>query len=250
MRAILYVGHGTRSKKGAAEAKQFLRNVIEQTPSSIQEISFLELTHPFIEEGFELCIKKGATEITVVPLFLLAAGHIKNDIPEALTPLKEKYPNVQVKVAGPFGVQHQILDAIAELVKEKAGELNGQEAILIVGRGSSDPVIHEAFAMIREGLEQRLGIKHSRLCYLAATAPTFQEGIESITHETKGRVIVIPYLLFGGLLLNEIKAEVKSRQKNGYQILHTDCLSRHPVIRNIVIACATGKEGEYATARY
>lgn len=250
MRAILYIGHGTRSKKGAAEAMGFLQSVIDQTHVSIQEISFLELTEPFIEEGFELCIKKGATEITVVPLFLLAAGHIKNDIPEALAPLIEKYPHVQVNVADPFGVQHQILDAIAELVKEKAGELSGRESILIVGRGSSDSDIHEAFATIAKGLGQRLRIKHSRLCYLAATTPTFQEGIESITHEAKDRVIVIPYLLFGGLLLNEINREVLTRQKNGYQILHTGCLSRHQVIRDIVIARATGKEDEYATTRY
>ena len=71
MRAILYVGHGTRSKKGAAEAKSFLQKIIRQTNISIQEISFLELTEPFIEEGFIRCVKKGAAAITVVPLFLL-----------------------------------------------------------------------------------------------------------------------------------------------------------------------------------
>ena len=90
MRAILYVGHGTRSKKGAAEAKSFLQKIIRQTNISIQEISFLELTEPFIEEGFIRCVKKGAAAITVVPLFLLAAGHIKTDIPEALLPLQQQ----------------------------------------------------------------------------------------------------------------------------------------------------------------
>ncbi|TWT06378.1 sirohydrochlorin chelatase [Planococcus sp. CPCC 101016] len=234
MKAILYVGHGTRSKKGAAEATGFLEKIIGQNPISIQEISFLELTEPFIEEGFTRCVEKGATKITVVPLFLLAAGHIKTDIPEALLPLQRQYPQIQVTVADPFGVQKRILDAIAEMVR--AGRVwSGTEALLVVGRGSSDPAIHKAFGEIAEGLKQRLGTETISLCYLAATTPTFQQGIKDISREIESRVIVIPYLLFEGLLLDEIEREVDKRKGQGQQISHTGCLSRHQAIQEIIL---------------
>ncbi|WP_462409614.1 sirohydrochlorin chelatase [Neobacillus sp. Marseille-QA0830] len=236
MKAILYIGHGTRSKKGAEEAIAFIRRVMERIPVPIQEFSFLELTEPSIEEGFRRCVQRGATEITVVPLFLLAAGHIKQDIPDALSLLKKEYPQVKVNVRNPFGVQDKILDAIAELVRQLIMDLGQQDSILVVGRGSSDPGIHAAFSEIAAGIQNRLGAGNISVCYLAATEPRFKEGIESISAITSsGRVIVIPYLLFSGLLLAEVNLEVRNRQKNGQSIIHTGPLSSHRAFEDIIM---------------
>ena len=235
MQAILYVGHGTRSTKGAEEAKLFLNEVMNRVEAEIQEISFLELTQPTIEESFERCIEVGATNITVVPLFLLAAGHIKQDIPEKLKYLQQKHPFVQVIVADPFGVQEIILDGIVELIKETAGELMLEDSLLIVGRGSSDTAIHQNFLQIVTGIASRLTVSKVNVCYLAATTPTFSEGIEHMSRTTVGRVVVIPYLLFGGLLLSEIQAEVRKRKKRGESIILTSALSKHQAIQDIVV---------------
>lgn len=238
-RAILYVGHGTRSKKGAEEAKEFLGRVIARVDAPIQEISFLELTDPFIPEGFERCVAKGATEITVVPIFLLTAGHIKEDIPEALEPLRFKYPDVSLEVAPAFGVQDRIVDAISELMRATVGNVEAADSVLLVGRGSSDPVIHEAFFEIKTGLAERLGVSRVSVCYLAATTPLFAEGIERISVEAVGRVLVVPYLLFAGLLLSEVEREVRKRRRAGQDILLMEPLSRHEVIQDIVVERAT-----------
>src|SRR6476660_4577382 len=112
MKAILYIGHGTRSKKGVKEADSFVKRVMAQIDVPIQEICFLELTDPCIEEGFFRCVERGATEITVIPLFLLSAGHIKKDIPQVLISLRKRYATIQVNVRDPFGVQGKILEGI------------------------------------------------------------------------------------------------------------------------------------------
>ncbi|MGD6781779.1 sirohydrochlorin chelatase [Sutcliffiella horikoshii] len=243
-RAILYVGHGTRSKKGAEEAKGFLERVIARVDAPIQEISFLELTEPYIPAGFERCVEKGATEITVVPIFLLTAGHIKEDIPEALAGLRLKYPEVRVEIAPAFGVQERIVDAISELVTATVGKVEAADSVLLVGRGSSDPAIHEAFSQIRTGVGERLGVSRVDVCYLAATTPLFAEGIELISSEVAGRVLVVPYLLFAGLLLSEVEREVRKRKGGGQDVLLIEPLSRHEVIQEIVVERATvsGKE--------
>jgi sirohydrochlorin ferrochelatase len=249
-KAILYIGHGTRSKQGAEEAIGFLKEVSAKVPIAIQEFSFLELTEPFIVEGFERCLAKGATEVMVVPIFLLTAGHIKEDIPEALKPLRVKYPKVNVKLAEAFGVQERIIKGISELVRENAGEVTGADSILLVGRGSSDPAIHEAFASVKESIGKRLGNARVGVCYLAAATPSFAEGIEEITRLAEGRVIVVPYLLFAGLLLSEVAREVKKRQRAGQDIVLIDPLGRHQAIQDIVVERASGKEAEYAAANY
>jgi len=242
MKAILYIGHGTRSKKGAEEARAFIEKVIGRIDVLIQEISFLELSEPLIEEGFKRCVERGATEINVVPLFLLAAGHIKQDIPLALAGLQASFPDVQVTVREPFGVQGKILDAVADLVSESVSKLVPEDRLLIVGRGSSDPGIQENFSEIVGGIRYRLGIEHVSVCYLAGAEPRLRGGLESITEDAAGRVIVVPYLLFSGLLFTEVYKEVRKRRKLGQQILHTCPLSSHQVFEDIVIESATGKE--------
>jgi sirohydrochlorin ferrochelatase len=239
MKAILYIGHGTRSNQGAEEARAFVHRVMERIPIPIQELSFLELTEPSIAQGFNRCVEKGATEITVVPIFLLAAGHIKKDIPEALDVLKKQYPEVTVKIKDPFGVQGLLLDGLAELILNTAGDLSQRDSILIVGRGSSDPSIHKAFAEIGEGMKERLGTSLVSVCYLAAAQPKFDEGLELMSQQASGRVIVVPYLLFSGLLLSEINQKVGQRQAHGQLIIHTGQLSKHKVIENLIVKRAT-----------
>ncbi|MEH7505170.1 sirohydrochlorin chelatase [Neobacillus drentensis] len=241
MKAILYIGHGTRSKDGAEEAKSFIQRVMERINVEIQEISFLELTKPGIEEGFLRCVDRGAMEITVVPLFLLAAGHIKEDIPLALSPLCKKYPDIQVNIKDPFGVQGEILDGIAELVRETVDDLSPQDSILIVGRGSSDASIHTAFSDIVKGIRERLGVEYITVCYLAAAEPRLLDGLENISKNTAGKIIVIPYLLFSGLLLKEVDQNVSMRQDLGQRIIHTGSLSKHRVIEDIIIDRAIGR---------
>jgi sirohydrochlorin ferrochelatase len=239
MKAILYIGHGTRSKMGVQEAISFVQRVKHRVDVPIQEVSFLELTEPSIEQGFQQCVERGATEITVVPLFLLAAGHIKKDIPEALSLLKKSYPEISIMISDPFGVQERIFDAIAELVRQTIDNIKSNDSVLIVGRGSSDPGLHATFAEIASGVGGRLGIENISVCYLAATEPSLEEGLETISHHAESRVIVIPYLLFSGLLLTEIKKSVKKRQKNGQDIVQTGPLTEHRVIEDIVIQRAT-----------
>ena len=215
MKAILYVGHGTRSKKGAVEIRAFIERVKARIDVPIQELSFLELTEPLIEEGFDRCVEQGATEIDVVPLFLLAAGHIKRDIPEALSPLMAKYPTIPVKIKNPFGVQEVILDAVAELINNSAGDVYPDDRLLIVGVGSSDPDIHVHFGRIATGMSERLKAEKVSVCYFAATEPRLSEGLETIAEGAVGRVIVVPYMLFSGLLLAELNKIVRAAKKKG-----------------------------------
>ena len=250
MRAILYIGHGTRSKKGADEAKAFLHRVMSDVKIEIQELSFLELTKPFIDEGFTRCVERGATSICVVPIFLLSAGHIKADIPDALKPLKEKYPHIPVDMAEPFGVRTDILNAMTELIKDTVPNLSPKDSILIVGRGSSDPTVHHNFAEIANGMRERLGVHVVNVCYLAATTPTFQDGIHQISETVKSRVIVVPYLLFEGLLLAEVRAEVQKRKKAGESVILTKALGKHQTMRKIIVKRAAEGEKAYAASHH
>jgi sirohydrochlorin ferrochelatase len=131
---------------------------------------------------------------------------------------------------------------VAELVRETVGTVVQQDQVLIVGRGSSDPDTLADFDLIAAGLKERLGIKGVSVSYLAAAEPRFQEGLRTVMETAEGKVIVIPYLLFSGLLIAEVTAEIRKWSKLGREIYHTGILSSHRVIEDMVVARATERE--------
>lgn len=239
MNAILYISHGTRSKKGEGEAHAFLQKVMTLVDVPIQEICFLELSQPSIEEGFRLCVEKGASNITVVPVFLLAAGHIKRDIPDKLAQIQKEYPHITISLNNAIGVHEEILDGIVEMVTKHVPTLNSHDGVLVVGRGSSDPHIHHAFSLIESGLQKRLGVECISTCYLAVAEPKLQDGLELMLKKNLKRIIVIPYLLFSGLLLSEVNKVCKNY---GSHIVLIEPLSRHSAVERLVAEIARGNQ--------
>lgn len=240
MKAILYIGHGTRSQNGLNEVCSFVKRVRNRVNVPIQELSFLELADPNIETGFSRCVSRGATEIEIIPLFLLEADHINKDIPQVLTELRSRFPSVKVRLQKPFGVHDRMLDGLAEAIKSCVQKITPQDYYLIVGRGSSDPLVPSAFKKISSGIQERIHTAHISVSYLAAAEPRMVDSLDQIIAEKRyERVVVIPYLLFPGLLLSKIEKEAQRRQKDGQNILHLDCLSSYPFLEKIIVERAS-----------
>ncbi|KEK23689.1 sirohydrochlorin chelatase [Bacillus gaemokensis] len=207
MKAVLYVCHGSRLRAAKEEAISFIASCMDRVSALIQEFCFLELTSPSIEEGFATCVKRGATEIIVIPVFLLAAGHVKEDIPYELEKLKKKYPNVGVDYGNPFGVSDTLVSAAYK--GSSVQEYEKEVTILLVARGSSDPETLRDIKYIAALFEKKEKIRKVEVCYLAAVEPKFEEKLQEVVERKEENVVILPYLLFTGLLMKHIEKEVR-----------------------------------------
>ncbi|MCA1026016.1 sirohydrochlorin chelatase [Cytobacillus kochii] len=226
MKAILYIAHGTRSKKGIREVECFLQTIMKQVNVPIQEWSYLEICAPTIEQGIEACVHQGAREIEIIPLLLLKGGHYKKDIPGLLLSLQRRFSAIKIDLLPPFGVQSYILDGICDLINEKYSPITEKDHLLVVGRGSSDMNIYKDFNLITTGLKARLAVNNVTSCFLAAATPRLEEGYHLSQSRTKNRVIIIPYLLFSGLLLDELQQFTEQKRALGDQTFIIEPLSR------------------------
>lgn len=202
MRAILYVGHGTRVREGERQAIEFIERVKSQMDEPIQEIAFLEISSPSIEEGVATCVAKGATEIIVMPLLLLTAQHATTDLPEILAEVGPKYPTVTFTLGQPIGVTRTMIDAVIEQLSTQPISKNAQ--LIIVGRGSSEPAIQQEFAEIASRLKLRTAIRSIDIAFLYGSGPKIED-VLALHQERKEPVVLIPYLLFSGLLMKRLE---------------------------------------------
>jgi sirohydrochlorin ferrochelatase len=235
MKAVLYICHGSRIGEANEQAISFIQQVMKKVDIPIQEISFLELSEPTIAQGFERCVEKGATTIIAIPILLLTAAHAKIDMPNELTKLTLRFPDIKVKFGQPIGVHEKMIDLLLERVRDTQIPIKEESKVLLVGRGSSDPDVKRDITRIAEMLEQRSPVKRVEVCFLTAAKPSFQEGLEEAKRSGAKQVFVIPYLFFTGILMGRIENSIKNvniNQKTEWILCRY--LGYHPIVEEII----------------
>ncbi|RBW70905.1 sirohydrochlorin chelatase [Bacillus taeanensis] len=234
MQAVLYIGHGSRVREANKQAADFLTKSMKEISVPIQEYCFLELAEPTIAEGIARCAARGASKIAVVPLLLLTAGHAKLDIPEALEKVKKEYPSIEFQYGRPLGVHDRIVDILIERITEQKISISNKTTVLLVGRGSSDPDSPRDLGVIADMLKIKGGFQSVKTCFLAAASPSFKEGLKNAIHSESRQIVVLPYLLFTGILMKDMEKTIAALDKNGKEIILCNYLGYHQNLQTIL----------------
>jgi len=253
MEAILYVSHGSRIAAARYEAARFVEQCKAAIDIPIQELCFVELAEPDIVTGVDRCVAQGATRIIVVPLLLLSAGHAKHDIPAALELAKQRRPSLEIVCGTPFGVHEAMIDIIIDRIGEHPTPLDNESMILLIGRGSSDPDTKRDITAIARLLKEKTNVPHVDICFLAATHPTLDEGLEQANASIYRHVFVVPYLLFTGVLMKTIERKLEALPVSHQQWHLCSYLGYHPrlvtLIQDQVLSLSLAKKEAVSKGR-
>jgi sirohydrochlorin cobaltochelatase len=205
--ALLIVGHGTRDPRGAREFHELVSLVRENALVPV-EGGFIELSRPPISECVNRLADAGSREISAVPLMLLAAGHSKDDIPATLVREKTTHPDLDFHYGRALGIRPELLELVDERVSAVVPKAEKEEtAVLLVGRGSSDPDANSDLAkMARLFLEGR-PYPLVETAFVSLAPPSVPEALERCKKLGFRRVAVFSYFLFTGVLEERIREQ-------------------------------------------
>lgn len=238
--ACLVIGHGTRSPEGGMELRRFADAMAAARPGVATRAGFIEWMEPGLDEAIDGLVEDGASSVTAVPLVLLGAGHMKDDGPAALDRARARHPGVDFSYARDLGVHPDVLAVVAERVREACATLPGgvADAVVVVGRGSTDPDANadlaKAARLLADGrhlTEQAtdsgagppgapegqpddacggaappLGLVVPAFVSLAR--PGVAAALGHCARLGAARIAVVPYFLFDGLLIERIRRQV------------------------------------------
>lgn len=218
MKAVLLVGHGSRSKISNQQFSQLAEAVAVNCHIPLFRYAFLELASPSILAEVKVCVEKGAKEIIVYPLLLLTAGHAKVDIPNELAKAQKIYPTVVFRFEKPLGIQEAIIEIVEKRLAEKQFYENKNALVIFVGRGSHDQQQINEFEKVRFSLEKKLNSNSVQSSYLVGGHISFETAVEKAKHSSYKTIFVVPYLLFRGVLLQEMDQFVASQEDDRFII--------------------------------
>lgn len=210
---LLIVGHGSRDSSANAEFESVVAAYRAARLDVDVTHGYVELARPSLSTALRDLAQR-TDSVVVLPLFLFAAGHVKNDIPLALSQARQDFPTVSFTVANALGVHPNLVELTFERARtalEGARE-STKTAVIVVGRGSSDPDANGDFCKVVRLLAEGREIGWVVPCFIGVTRPLFEETVELVARMRPERIVVVPYFLFGGRLITKIREQVESFQ--------------------------------------
>lgn len=208
--ALLIVGHGSRDPRGAQEFHELVSLVRDHAPMPV-EGGFIELSRPPISECVNNLRERGAREVTAVPLMLLAAGHAKDDVPATLVREKMTHPDLDFHYGRALGIRPELLELMDERISAVVPEEEKEgTAVLIVGRGSSDPDANSDLAKMARLYFEGRPYPLVETAFVSLAPPSVTEALERCRRLGAGRVAVFSYFLFTGVLEERIREQSRN----------------------------------------
>ena len=206
--ALLVVGHGSRAPRGAREFHELVALVKERNPALAVEGGFIELSRPPVSECVNRLAEAGARRVAAVPLMLLAAGHAKDDIPATLVREKMRHPEIGFEYGRALGIRPELLSLMDERISAAVPDKEKEEtAVLIVGRGSSDPDANSDLWKISRLFYEGRPYPFVEAAYVSMTPPDVPAGLDRLKRLGARRIAVFSYFLFTGVLEERIRRQ-------------------------------------------
>lgn len=207
---LVIVGHGTKSGDGVAEFTAFVELVAKIAPFDVAG-GFLELSSPPMTEAVAELYDRGHRRLVAVPLVLVGAGHAKGDVPAALARERDRRPGLTFGYGRPLG-PHPVLQ---ELMDERISEVLRPEeradtAIVLVGRGATDPDANADIAKTARLLYEGRGFAMVEPSFVSLAAPSVPAALERARLLGAARIVVAPYFLFSGVLPDRVASQTQA----------------------------------------
>lgn len=205
---VMICGHGSRDAAAVKEFAELSEHLKKRLPQYPVEYGYLEFATPIIRTGLDALKAQGVTRVLAVPGMLFAAGHAKNDIPSVLNTYAAAN-DLKIDYGKELGIDPKMMRAAADRVQQALDKAGGaipkHETLLVVaGRGASDPDANSNVSKVTRLLWEGFGFGWAETAYSGVTFPLVAPALEHAAKLGYRRIIVFPYFLFTGILVDRI----------------------------------------------
>jgi sirohydrochlorin cobaltochelatase len=234
---VMICGHGSRDEGAVSQFNTLAGHLKEKLPQYDIESGFLEFASPVLRTGLDALKERGAERILCLPGMLFAAGHVKNDLPSEVNEFAAENPDIDVRYGRELAIDRRLLKAAAERIEEAEALADtkvrrADTLLMVVGRGTNDSDANSNVCKIARMLWEGMGFGWAEVSYSGVTTPLVNAGLAHAVKLGYKRIIVFPYFLFTGILVQRIYdwADEAQAAHPEVEILKAGYLNDHPLL--------------------
>ena len=205
--AVLLCGHGSRDREAIREFEEAAAALRARLEGCDFATGYLEFARPTIGEGLAALKARGARRILAIPGMLFAASHVKNDLPWEVNSFMAANPDVEVRLGRDLAIEPKLLAAAAERIAAAAPGDRAETLLVVVGRGTNDPDANSNISKIARMLWEGMGFGWAEAAFSGVAHPRVDNALERAARLGFRHIVVFPYFLFTGVLVDRIYAQ-------------------------------------------
>ncbi|WP_327590029.1 sirohydrochlorin chelatase [Nonomuraea sp. NBC_00507] len=235
---LLLIGQGSHDDAYAAEFGRFVHRLRCRLDHLAADVSggYLERATPRLSDSVASLVARGHHRLVALPLSL---SRVSDDFSAAMELEQKRHPTLMYDYGRPLGPDPRVLALLAERLNEAAAEISkparplelvgarprlravdtlleeslhvepGETAVVLVGEGSTDASanaeVHRVSRLFWE--MHAYDFMTVETAFVSVTPPGVPGGLERCRRLGAKRVIVVPYLLFAGGMLERVWAQ-------------------------------------------
>jgi len=201
---LLLAAHGTSDQAGVDAFAALAGRVGKLAAADGTRVAggFIELSAPALREAVADLAAASEGPMVAVPLMLSAAGHAKGDIPAALARERPRHQGLTWIYGRPLGPHPALIDLLDRRVAAVGGSTS--PAVLVVGRGSTDPDANADVVKTARLLWEGRDYPLAETAFVSLARPDVAEGLERCRLLGARRIVVARYFLFPGVLPDRV----------------------------------------------
>ncbi len=214
---ILLVAHGARDpgNEGNQEVAAFVDLWRARHPDTEIQLCWIEYAQVLLDEGLERAAATAGDggRVLVLPLILNAAGHVREDIPQALAAARERHPAVEFLYGRHIGTTELLLKALRHRLHQAMVELDMPDprttGVVLLARGASDIEATGEVAKMAHWLFETTDHELVLPAFTGICFPRLEQVVQRLDRLGMSQIVVLPYYLFTGRLIKRITQQVE-----------------------------------------
>ncbi|MBS0392083.1 MAG: CbiX/SirB N-terminal domain-containing protein [Comamonadaceae bacterium] len=113
--AIILLAHGSRDPLWRQPIEAVAARIRASQPNLAVRCAYLELCEPALSAALRELAAQGVRRISIVPLFLGAGRHVRDDLPRQVQALALAHPHVALCLQPPIGEDDRLTALMADI---------------------------------------------------------------------------------------------------------------------------------------
>ncbi|HSV47060.1 MAG TPA: CbiX/SirB N-terminal domain-containing protein [Ramlibacter sp.] len=118
-RGIILFGHGSRDPLWRQPIESVAARLAGD-PGLAVRCAWLELDQPDLATAARELVAQGIVSLAIVPMFLGAGRHAREDLPRLVQALRLEHPGLPVELRQAIGEDARVLDLLAQIAAESS----------------------------------------------------------------------------------------------------------------------------------
>jgi sirohydrochlorin cobaltochelatase len=117
---LILLAHGSRDPRWRAPFETFTATLQAHLGADKVHLAYMEFVPPTLLDMAAEASRNAVKQLKILPLFMAGGAHVDRDIPEQVTVVRERYPDLDLSVLPPIGEHPRFIALMQEIVKEYA----------------------------------------------------------------------------------------------------------------------------------